>query len=913
MAYQPKSYRKFLAGTITAAVVASAVAPAASAAEVKFTDLAGLDAETNTAIETLVGLEVIKGYPDGTFKPNQTINRGQAAEMTVKALKLETPAPTGKVFEDLTDKSYYAKFAEALATAKLIPAGGKFGAGTDMTREAMAVALVTGFGLKDNGKTVEVKDLDAVAPEARDAVKILAQHDVTKLLDGKFNPKDAVKRSQFALFFYRGVAAAGLVQTGEQKVVAAAANSAKSIKVDLGKQLTSLEGLTFSVKRGTAIVVLDAKLSEDKKSVILSSPVNLSAGDYTVTVTGGEFKTGTNVATVKVEAEKETSLTITSNSVSKSATGKIDFEVKNQYGEVMAIPSNQVVATAFDKTAKADGTGTGLITLAPVAGKQQLQGDFSAATVAHNDEIVLTLSYKGLSASKTITAQDLAAISNITLNEVVPATGKTRVVTGDRVEVKYTAVDQYNKAFTLPAYNDAAADDKVVIGDFQITSSNPTVVDADSIQVDNAGKLTILAGAAGTAKLFVTNFKTATITTLDVTVASPSAADAITLTAPNTLVAAGEEVKVAYTVVDQFGATITPANLNTGSVVLSTSNAGVATAKWVGKEIVVTGVAAGTAEISATIGTKVVKFSIDIQAAAVATKVVGVKDVASLYENTATSSLDFSKILVKDQYGRDYKLKNGDDVTVTVKDQTPNGVTSTLVDSNADAKFNNTSDTVTFTGTADKSVEVYTVAINGVAGSSYDLSLASVATADVTSYELKAVGTIYGVAGQTAASAHAVSLDLVGKNAEGKEVALVAGKITNITSSNKDVVSTDLATKKVFGLAEGTATVAVWNGVTKLAQVEVTASKVAPVLTTATFATKEVNKLTTDADFTVTGLTFKDQYGVAIAGTGVYSSSNTAVATVTAAGVVDIVGAGTATIGFVTTNGVLATFTLTVQ
>jgi trimeric autotransporter adhesin len=910
MAYQPKSYRKFLAGTITAAVVASAVAPAASAAGLKFTDVAGLDAETSTAIEALVGLEVIKGYPDGTFKPNQTINRGQAAEMTVKALKLTPAAPTGKVFEDLSEKSYYAPFAEALAAKGLIPATGKFGAGADMTREAMAVALVTGFGLKDNGKAVDVKDLASASPEARDAIKILAQHDVTKLLDGNFNPKEAVKRSQFALFFYRGVAAAGLVQTGEQKVTAAAANSAKSIKVDLGKALTSLDGLSFSVKRGTAIVVLDAKLSEDKKSVILSSPVNLTAGDYTITVTGGEFKTGSNVVTAKVEAEKETSLTITSTTVSKAAAGTINFEVKNQYGEVMTVPSNQIVATAFDKTAKADGTGTGLIALTPVAGKQQLSGDFSVASVAHGDEIVLTFSYKGLSASKTVVAQDLSAISNITLTEVVPATGKTRVVTGDRVEVKYTAVDQYNKAFTLPAYNDAAADDKVVIGDFQITSSNPAVIDVDSIQVDAQGKLTVVAGAAGTAKLFVTNYKTATITTLDVTVSAPAAADAITLTAPNTLVAAGEEVKVGYTVVDQFGATITPANLNTGSVVLSSSNAGVATVKWVGKEIVVTGVAAGTAEISATIGTKVVKFSIDIQAAAVPTKVVGVKDVASLYENTATSTLSFDKILVKDQYGRDYKLKNGDVVTVSAKDQTQNGVLA----AGNDAAFDATTDTVTFTGTADKSVEVYTVAINGVTGSGYDLSLASVATSDVTSYELKTIGTIYGTAGQTAASAHAVALNLVGKNAEGKEVALVANKITNITSSNGNVVAADLASKKVYGLAKGTATVTVWNGVTRLASVEVTASDVAPVLTTAAFATTAVNKLTTDADFNAPALSFKDQYGVAIVGAGTYSSSNVAVATVNATtGLVDIVGAGTATIGFVSTNGVLATFTLTVQ
>jgi trimeric autotransporter adhesin len=293
MAYQPKSYRKFLAGTISAAVVASAIAPAASAAELKFKDTAGLDAETTAAIEALVGSSVIVGYPDGTFKPNQTINRGQAAEMIVKALPNVEPKanPTGKVFEDLTEKSYSSKFAEALVDAGLIPAGGKFGAGTGMTREAMAVTLVSAFGLKDNGTAVEVKDLDKAAEASRAAIKILAQHGLTKLLDGNFNPTADVTRSQFALFFYRAVAAT-LVTTEVTEIKSV---NETTLEVKVKGSLTTVAPTDFTFDNGltvTAAEIVPAAAADTFTTVKLTTSKQEVGKTYKlVTFKGAAVKT----------------------------------------------------------------------------------------------------------------------------------------------------------------------------------------------------------------------------------------------------------------------------------------------------------------------------------------------------------------------------------------------------------------------------------------------------------------------------------------------------------------------------------------------------------------------------------------------------------------------------------------------
>jgi hypothetical protein len=341
MAYQPKSYRKFLAGTITAAVVASAVAPAASAAEVKFPDLAGLDQETTAAIEALVGLGVIVGQPDGKFAPNKTINRGQAAEMIVKALPNVEPKanPTGKVFEDLTEKSYSSKFAEALVDAKLIPAGGKFGAGTGMTREAMAVTLVAAFGLTDTGAAVEVKDLDKAAEASRAAIKILAQHGLTKLLDGNFNPTADVTRSQFALFFYRAVQAVTVVapEVTEIKSVNETTLQVK-VKGDLkevkASDFTFDNGLTVSAAK---IVTAPAAAADTFTTVELTTSKQEAGKTYKlVTFLGKEVKTEVKVeapaaaAVTGVSATNLKEVTVAfSNVVSKADLKTTDFAVKN--------------------------------------------------------------------------------------------------------------------------------------------------------------------------------------------------------------------------------------------------------------------------------------------------------------------------------------------------------------------------------------------------------------------------------------------------------------------------------------------------------------------------------------------------------------------------------------------------------
>jgi trimeric autotransporter adhesin len=891
MAYQPKSYRKFLTGTITAAVVASAVVPAASAAEVKFTDLAGLDAETVTAIEALVGLEVIKGYPDGTFKPNQTINRGQAAEMTVKALKITPKAPTGKVFEDLTDKSYYASFAEALAEAKLIPAGGKFGAGTDMTREAMAIALVTGFGLKATDKAVDVKDLETASPEAREAIKILAQHDVTKLLDGNFNPKEAVKRSQFALFFNRAVAVAGAVQS-ELKVESAKAVDVNKIEVKFNKAVAA--DVAVDLKKGLVPYNTKATWSEDKKTVTLESSFNLPAGEYAVAVTGVKED-----AKVEVKDETATTLAIDSTGVEKKDGAALNITLSNQYGKKMTLNRADFTITAFNAT---KGTA-----VAVAADKFTLD----LAGAAKDDKVVVALAHKtGLNTSATLPVINEVASAKFTFGEVVLPKDQVRVYAADKnVQVKYTLLDQYDKELKLAA-NQAGQ----TISGVTFVSTNPAVVDVTKLTTDKDGNLLIEAGTKGTATLTALVAATGSTSTIAITVSDKSTVDKFTVSAPASLVVAEENLVLPFVAVDQFGAQILAKDLTAdqkGKISFASSNSAVIKAADLSfnskNELVLNATKEGTATVYVYYnGVLQNNVSFTVQKKAVATRITGVKNLPLLFEAStgASAKFNFKNLNVVDQYNRAYTL-DAETVVVEAKDKAANVIT---LDTDKNSVELTSAQEATFAGTATAGSESFTISIKGVTGSAITVDMGTVKTADITTYELTAPTAIKA----DAAAKYVGTLKLVGKTAAGNAVTLATGKVTHATTSNSAIATVNGL--KVTGVKKGTAVVAVWNGATKLA--EVTVNILDDVAVPTTVSIDDATPFTVKKGATVdvaAALEVLDQYGVDVtdATTGFWTTTDGGKATVDK-GVVTGVAAGEVTIGYVTPNGIVVTTKVTV-
>ncbi|MCL9970462.1 S-layer homology domain-containing protein [Anoxybacillus kestanbolensis] len=311
MAYQPKSYRKFLAGTVSAAVVASAIAPVASAAS--FTDVAGSVHADDIA--TLVAKGYIKGYGDGTFKPNQSLTRGEAAIIFSRILKDMGVTEKGAGFPDVPAEKAELAEAVAIVQAAGIMTGdekGNFNPNANITREQMAKVLVEAFDLMKPADFVSnVTDLDKAASWAREYIQVLDATDVT--LNTEFMPKQNVTRGQFASFVVRamnvGVTAANI--TGVAFV------DLNTLEVTFNGELKEVKKEDFAIE-GVEIesVSIKAAAAAEAKTtvVVIKTKTALEEGKaYNVSYKGqttDKAKVDVPVVTPKVESVSANNLKV---------------------------------------------------------------------------------------------------------------------------------------------------------------------------------------------------------------------------------------------------------------------------------------------------------------------------------------------------------------------------------------------------------------------------------------------------------------------------------------------------------------------------------------------------------------------------------------------------------------------------
>lgn len=300
MAYQPKSYRKFLAGTVTAAVVASAVAPAASAA---FSDVSANDTHAinvNKAVE----MGLINGYPDGTFGTYQDITRGQVAKIIARYLGNVDTTGTEQ-FTDVAnspDTELKAAALKVRAAGVFTGSNGALNAGKNITRQEMATVVARLFELTDlEDVESKVTDNDSAWEVHRANINLLSEHGITT--ESTFNPLGNVKRGQFASFFVRAIE-----KTQEVKIekVTALDASGKFVEINFSAPVVGLEASDIQItdaKTGARKGVKEVTLSSNGKlaTVELFAPEDASSGevlayltDYTIKVyVNGETLTAT--------------------------------------------------------------------------------------------------------------------------------------------------------------------------------------------------------------------------------------------------------------------------------------------------------------------------------------------------------------------------------------------------------------------------------------------------------------------------------------------------------------------------------------------------------------------------------------------------------------------------------------------
>lgn len=300
MANQPTKYSKFLVGAASAALVATAVAPVASAADFK-------DTKGNTheeAINALSAAGVISGYADGTFKPNKTLTRSDVVKMMGKWLvsegyKVPTDYKTNVRFTDLksTSNDELLQYAAVVKdNGVFIGSNDRLLAGDDISRENMAVVIVRAFDrvhdidlasyVAGQDFKKDVTDLGKAKAEARPAIDVLDFFDITNPAAPAFNPKATTTRGQFASFLNKTLTADFSKVTGQvaEGVASVKAVNATTVEVTM-KDSVSAENLNSLHFKIDGLTVSNAAVKQtDDKVVVLTTAVQKGGEKYTVTL-----------------------------------------------------------------------------------------------------------------------------------------------------------------------------------------------------------------------------------------------------------------------------------------------------------------------------------------------------------------------------------------------------------------------------------------------------------------------------------------------------------------------------------------------------------------------------------------------------------------------------------------------------
>lgn len=166
--------------------------------EINLSDISGHWAETG--IKQAVSTGFIKGYVDGTFKPNQTVTRAEFAVMLMNVLK---PQEEGLelTFTDSVKIGNWARKAVAQAVQAGIINGyedGTFRPSAEITRAEMATMMANALGQSKGAEaTTSFADDKDIPTWARSSVAYMKQASIMQGKgDNKFAPQDHATRAE---------------------------------------------------------------------------------------------------------------------------------------------------------------------------------------------------------------------------------------------------------------------------------------------------------------------------------------------------------------------------------------------------------------------------------------------------------------------------------------------------------------------------------------------------------------------------------------------------------------------------------------------------------------------------------------------------------------------------------------------
>ena len=149
----------------------------------------------------MVQTGVLAGYPDGTLKPDRTINRAEFAKMVTQAFTLATPAITTSAYSDVASADWFAPFVSAIAASGASwTAGKQYAPAAPVSREEAVWVLLTAakVPLQSAPVTSIFPDVDPSSTYASAIITAKNLGIISGYDTGDFGPLDTLTRAQVA-------------------------------------------------------------------------------------------------------------------------------------------------------------------------------------------------------------------------------------------------------------------------------------------------------------------------------------------------------------------------------------------------------------------------------------------------------------------------------------------------------------------------------------------------------------------------------------------------------------------------------------------------------------------------------------------------------------------------------------------
>lgn len=147
----------------------------------------------------------IDGFPDGTFRPDNTITRAEFAKIVVSVLGIKNEGEV--TYADVAKDSWYYDCVAAATEAKLIyGTDSGFLPDKNITRQDAVVIIARALAYKNISlptSGIEFSDMNLVSDYAVSSVKGLGELGIVGGDNGKFRPLDSLTRAETAALFMK--------------------------------------------------------------------------------------------------------------------------------------------------------------------------------------------------------------------------------------------------------------------------------------------------------------------------------------------------------------------------------------------------------------------------------------------------------------------------------------------------------------------------------------------------------------------------------------------------------------------------------------------------------------------------------------------------------------------------------------